>query len=259
MNSSLFWQLVYHEMKPKGEWRKLKRKKFPLPVKIAYIAIIYVAIGAWLTYMNFQKDFQLQYLWFFTLGLPYMVFFFGYGLVKKEWENDTQGWWLTLPYSRWHLITAKYLGASLQALMIILIIYVSGVIFSLYLFLVNRQLTFMDVVNFWDIGLIWMLLMLGISPFVMALGVFNGTVQYTTLRPLAIVFLVLFMGLGSVTYWGYGMSFSGSLFVGSFSDETLFNALHFSWPIVVTMVVSWLCAYLVLRLASYLLDNKLSL
>ncbi|GAA3409053.1 ABC transporter permease [Paenibacillus hodogayensis] len=253
-----FWALVRHEYRGKGSWRKQNRSPITRRWKAVYAAIM-LAAGLGVTlYLAVHHTLRFEQLWYVTYGLPYMFFFFGYGSYKREWENETYGWWLTMPYPRFWLIAAKWLGALLRILTIWTIVYVLAFAYVSLITIALESYTFADVGHFMVTGFNWLVLTIGFSPFITALGLFTGNTQYTTLRPLLPVLWVLCMGGMGTLYSASFNSEIGDLFA-QMNGEHPVTLLPFSWMAAAVIVASWLAAYGLIRLSAYLLDRRLLL
>lgn len=254
--SGTFWALVRHEFKLKGSWKKQNRSRLPKLWWVIYSSIIIAAAFGLATYFAIQQKLELANLWFATTGFPYMIAFWGIGTLKKEWENETQGWWLTLPYPRLWLVSAKWIGALLQILVCVIGVFIIGSLYVLGISFFLSQYTMSDAVSFFISGLSWNLLVIGFSPFIVAFGLLTASSQYTRLNPISPILWILFLGVGSLFYWGSGFfNTDGSIFQQFISA----SLIPFSWELPLFVLISWLAAYLIIRLTAYLLDKKLSL
>lgn len=258
-SSGTFWDLVYHEFKSKGNWKNQNRSPAAKWWWIIYI-IFLTLFGLSVTmYFAVNNTLRLEYLWFGTFGLPYIIFFVGFGSLKGEWENDTYGWWLTLPYSRLWLVAAKWIGGLMRVVVIWFGIIVVAVLYGTLIAALLDGYTMDDVARFMQSGIKWLLLMLGFSPLLMSFGILTACSQHTVLVPLSPILWIVFMG-------GFGMSYStvpAILPVSElFRDQEGENPLAIfpnMWEVVAAMVVGWIVAYLIIRLTAYLYEHKLRL
>ncbi|MEF3307115.1 ABC transporter permease [Paenibacillus sp. GYB003] len=255
--SATFWALVRHELKQKGSWRKAARTPFPKFWRIVYVAVVLAAALGITTYFAIVDTKQLDRLWFATFGLPYFIFFFGFGHFRREWENDTYGWWLTLPYPRLWLVGAKWAAGMARVLLVWAGVLVFAALYASIIALALETYTFADVGAFMATGLRWLAALLGFSPLIMALGLFTATAQYTAIRPITPILWVVFMGGGGTLF---SMS-TAWLNIAGMDDrtggETARSLLSQPWQIAVMMAFGALLAYLVVRLSAYLLERKL--
>lgn len=250
--SSTFWALVRHEFKIR-RCRKKAGRSVPGVWWLVYIALAVLAGIGITTYFAIHHTLRLEQLWYAAFGLPYVLFFIGFGNLKLEWENNTFGWWLTLPYSRVRLIGAKWLAGVLRMLVIWVGIYAFAALYASIIALTIEYYTFADVGAFLMTGLKLLLALMGFSPFIIALGLFTSTAHHTVIRPLTPILWGLFM-------WGGGLLMS-AMSAGSkmipVDDENVPAFFTQSWGIPVCIVLSWLAAYLIVRLSAYLLEHKL--
>lgn len=258
MDSAVFRNLVRHEFRNKGSWRKQSRIRVSRGWWLAYFLIILTAVVGTMTYFAINNELQINSIWYVTMGFPYMVFFWGFGTVKREWENDTYGWWLTMPYPRAKLITAKWLGVWLKLLLGIVFAFVllSAYVFVLSLALPAYSLT--DVGSFMIAGIDWLTLVAGFSPLIISLGMMMSIIQNTSLRPILPVLWVVFMSGLSLIFQLPDSVISESMLqqgTGEYQAEWF----PYSWELPIVMGVSWILTYAVLRFQGYLLEKKLEI
>lgn len=259
MNSSgTFWALVRHEFRMKGSWRKRNRSPIAKWWWVVYFSLIVIIGFSTATYYAVHKTLHLESLWFATLGLPYMLFFIGHSTLKREWENETHGWWLTLPYPRLWLIGAKWIAALLQMMVIVIGICVLGLLYATGIALALSHYTFADVGSFMLEGFNWLVLVFGFSPFILALGLLTTTTQYTLFRPVSPILWVVCMASGGVFYSRLGALFPHNNVFQELSGDHPVTFFPFSWEMPTAMAVSWLVAYLMIHLSAILLDKKIS-
>lgn len=244
-----FWALVRHEFKLKGSWRKRNRSPIAKWWWVAYVSLIVIAAVSATTYFAINNTLRLENLWFVTLGLPYVLFFLGFGSLKREWENDTFGWWLTMPYPRLWLVGSKWIGGLLRAVSIWMILFMFGTVYATVIALSLESYSFADVGIFMKAGFQWLFLMIGFSPLLTSLGILTASAQYTAIRPLTPILWVAFMGGGGLLYSG--------LPSGGANGDNFAAIMPFTWNIVAAMAVGFLVAYAVIRLCAYLLEHKL--
>jgi ABC-2 type transport system permease protein len=253
-SSGLFKELIRHEFRNKGSWKKQSGNRLPKPWRLVYFSLFLIAAVAISLYFAAHNQLQLTRLWYVTLGLPYMIIFMGVGILRREWENDTYGWWLTLPYPRMWLISAKWIASILQTITIILILFVVGSLYGLFISSTIQPYTFADAASFIIAGFNWFVMIIAFSPFIIALGLLTVSTKFSTLRPISPILWILLMGGGSVFYW------SGDRRIYEQFDHTHpVQWLPFSWHFPVAVLISWLAAYLLIRLNAYLLEKKLSI
>ncbi|WP_136608030.1 ABC transporter permease subunit [Paenibacillus dokdonensis] len=258
MDSAVFRNLVWHELKGKGSWKKQNRSRVSKSWWLAYCMIIFIALIVTATYFAVNNTLQVNSIWYVTMGFPYMVFFWGYGCVKREWENDTYGWWLTMPYPRTKLVMAKWLGIWLKLLAGIVIVFVVLSAYVLILSLVLPNYSLATVGSFMITGIDWLTLVAGFSPLIISLGILTSIIQYSTLRPISPVVWIVFMSGLSLIFQLPDVVIPENMI----QQETIhFEAEWFpySWETPLIMGASWILTYVVLRFTAYLLEKKLDL
>ncbi|GGE56871.1 hypothetical protein GCM10011391_39730 [Pullulanibacillus camelliae] len=260
MEASLFWKLVRHEMNLTGDRSKEKKRQFKRGWKIGYALVMLLLFFIGTTLLIKTTDFRLSNTWYFTFGLPYMVFFIGFGHAKREWSNDTLGWWLSLPYSRLALIGAKYVANLIQCLMILAAILVVGFIYVVYIAAITSSFNWPMIGQFMILGCNWMLLIALACPILIGLGQFLAISQYTNLRVITPILWFCFMGLGSMVYWsgGFFESKGNNIYI-QFSGDQSVTFFPFSTIFIGFIILGWVLIYFVIRLTAYLIDRKLSL
>ncbi|MGP0577940.1 ABC-2 transporter permease [Paenibacillus peoriae] len=255
MNSSgLFKDLIRHEFRNKGSWRKQGRNRLPRSWRLVYFSLFLIAAFAISLYFALHNQLELTRLWYVTLGLPYMIIFMGVGSLRREWENDTYGWWLTLPYPRIWLISAKWIAAILQTMVVILLLFVVGSLYALFISSTIQPYTFADAASFIVTGLNWFVMIIAFTPLVIALGLLTASTKYSTLRPLNPILWILLMGGGSVFYWSGDQGL-----YEQFDHAQTGQWFPFTWHFPIAVLMSWVTAYALIRLSAYLLEKKLSI
>ncbi|MWV45760.1 ABC transporter permease subunit [Paenibacillus sp. HJL G12] len=258
MDSAVFRNLVRHEFKGKGSWRKQSRSRISRSWWLAYCLIILIAAIGTMTYFAINEQLQINSIWFVTMGFPYMFFFWGYGSVKREWENDTYGWWLTMPYPRTKLITAKWLGIWLKLLIGIVIVFAVLSVYVLILSLVLPAYSLADVGSFMVAGVDWLTLVAGFSPLIIALGILISIVQNSSLRPISPVLWIVFMGGLSLIFQLPDVVISENM-IQQGTEQIRAEWFPYAWELPMVMGISWILTYAVLKFSGYLLENKLEL
>jgi ABC-type transport system involved in multi-copper enzyme maturation permease subunit len=132
----------------------------------------------------------------YLIGVAYAPLGLGMHSVMREWKSGTAAWWLSLPHSRWLLISAKLAGIVIRFLRILLALYV-----------VNKVLTF---IGLWllhapassylaslrtDVKVMVLILPLGLA--FSAFGLLVAFVNQTPLKPFSFLFWLAF-GFGLV-------------------------------------------------------------
>lgn len=258
---SAFFSLIKHEVK----WRRIRQRENQQESGRWWI--LYPILGflfgiGYLTYIAVQGDFfKPEFLWTFTLGFPFIAFGMGYSLVNREWEGGTSGWWLTLPYSRTQLISAKLWASLLQTWMIYLLAFVVCLLLGCYVMLLQGILSFSDLLGFMFLGFVWFLLMVGISPFTTAFGVLNAVLVKSRIKALLVLLWGLFWIAPNIFFWTLSADHrDGGMFSQMFSPDLAWDFLSpYFLSAIVVISVSWLLAYLMVRSAARVIDRKLLL
>lgn len=259
MSLRMFWELVHHEWKLKGSWRKLDRSHGYGNVRVIYLAILaLVAVGA-ATYFAIHGQLKLNQLWGVAVAFPYMLVVMGVLMLKREWENGTFGWWLTLPYSRMCLVGAKFFAAWLRTVAVSCCVYVLISLFAGIIALLVNGYSSEDVWMTMLTGLPLLAIVIGVSPFILSLSLLLATIHYTTLRPISPILWIVIIGGLSTFYNGFQ-----TFIPNDHLAHRLFSGQHGIWISNLWMetaglLISWIAAYLFIRIAAYLLERKLSI
>ncbi|MDO7906971.1 ABC transporter permease [Paenibacillus sp. JX-17] len=254
-----FKALVRRELRNKGSWRRAGREsqggtrmRWGVVYLISVLAVIFVG----LTYSASQDQLELRDLWKILAGFPFGLFFFAFSSVKREWSNETFGWWLTLPYSRHWLISSKWAARWIQSSIVTVAVLIIGTVYAAVISLFLGGFTLADVQDCLVSGIYWTVMIILVSPLILALGILAATIRYTLLRPLLPLLMILSMG-------GF------SLVLSSVSDSdhpVLLEWLGFGqggWTPsavgIVSIVAAWIATALINRLTAYLLEHKLTI
>ncbi|MCJ8011887.1 ABC-2 transporter permease [Paenibacillus sp. KQZ6P-2] len=258
MDSAIFRNLVRHEFKFKGSYKKSSRSQAAGKWWLAYSLLILLMLTGTATYYAMHNELQINSIWFVTMGFPYMVFFLSYGCMKREWENETYGWWLTMPYPRLELVSAKWLGSYLKVWVGIIAVFFATSAYVLILSMVLPFYTLESVGSFMITGINWLTLVAGLSPIIIALGLLASAVQSSVYRPISPIMWIVFMG-------GIAMIFQipdSAISVNMMQQGTghlKAEWFPYSWELPLFMLLSWILTYALLRLTAYLLEKKLDL
>lgn len=137
-------------------------------------------------------------IWCFLISIPYVNASY---LLNKEWQEGTTGWWLTLPYSKNLLLSAKCVASFWRVLKIYAIFFVTTQIMMLLYnsmlpnFLRDQQPQLLDLLQACAKDLSWLLI---ISPFSIMLGGLMIIMARSHWLPSATAFWAGF-GLGLLT------------------------------------------------------------
>ncbi|MFC7394949.1 hypothetical protein [Scopulibacillus cellulosilyticus] len=264
-SSNVFWTLFKYEYKAVFANRKLGRKnKMPQKVWLVYAALLYIAFLGFAVYATYHHwNFQLRNIWFFTLGLPWMLFGFGISSIKNEWENSTEGWWLTLPYSRIMLIGAKYIAALFKTLFILIVIYALAIVYAILygacISVWQGGYPLHEVTQFIMSGFWWYLFLIGLMPLMVSIGVLVGVIKYSTAKYISPLIYIFMFILGYGMYGGLGLFNQKHNLYTVFSGEISPGSSPFPVVFIYFMIAGWVLAYLMVRFSGYLLKNRLDL
>lgn len=256
MSSGTFMDLVQHEFMVRGSWRKLNRVRLSRSWCVAYFLIVGAAVVIVTTYLAARNDLELSSFWYMTLAFPYWIFFLGYGAIKREWSNDTYGWWLTLPIPRFRLIAAKWLGNCLKVWIAMIAIYVAFSAYALILTSVIDHYTYDMAVSFMITGINWLTVVAGLTPFIIAAGMLTISVMYSTAKPLTPLLWILFMGGFSTVYSNMNEYLLPEGRLDAAGPATFYP---YPWELPAIIIVSWAVAYALIRAVTYVMDKKLDL
>jgi ABC-2 type transport system permease protein len=248
-SQNVFISLIKHELKRRGNIKK-NRRKLSRGWRLTYAAFFLLLALVFTTYGALNGHIHLEGTWYFTWGLPFMIFGISINRVNREWQNETIGWWLSLPYSRGTLITTKFVASLLMSLMFCFAIYFLVTLFGLYMMLLNGNFIGNLTGIFLLPGLKWFLLLIALSPFAASFGTFMGTLSHTKARPAMVLLWILFWAMFPIV----GMS--GQNF-GFFNERNI--GFPFTELIFLPILFSWILAYILVRLSAYLLDRHLTL
>jgi ABC-2 type transport system permease protein len=245
-----FWSLVKHDMK----LRKRRTGQYSTWWCLFYGAAVVVAAIAVTTYIIRTRGYlDLNHVWFFTFWFPFMAFGMATGLTVHEWRNGTSGRWLALPMSRMRLVTSKFVAALLRTILSFAGIYCLIALLSVYAMLLQGTFTWQAADRFLATGLQWNALLLCACPFVTGFGVLYAVIKESRMRPVLPLVWMVFVGL----WW---LIFSrDNRFLQIVPKHGAVASLSLSPEVVYAIGISWILAYLLIRLASHVLDRQLTL
>ena len=248
-SNNVFMPLVKHELKWRGNVKK-NRRRMPRAWRLTYFAFFIILVLVFTTYASLNGHIHMDGTWYFTWGLPFVIFGISIGRVNREWQNETIGWWLTLPYSRRQLITTKFVASLLMSLMICAGIFILVTLFGLYVMLLNGG-SFRSLAGpFFLSGLKWFLLLISLSPFAASFGTFMGTLSHTKAKP---ALPLLWVGLWAM----FPLVSMNSSTINFFNERNI--GFPFTELILLPILISWILTYILVRLSAYLLDRHLTL
>lgn len=260
---NLFTSLVQHEFKWKRQQNRSRKNRHTTSVRwgFLYMALaILIGFGLF-TYAVIQGYIQPMYFWYFLFAIPFSALGLSHNVIYREWKDNTFSWWLTLPYSRMKLISAKFVACLLQMVIISAGVYLLIALLGLYAML-WQGMTFSSALTFLGWGMIWWLFSASALPFVVAFGMLSATIVYTQLKSLLPFLWVLFwLVWGGIIWISSIQEGEGNLF--AFIAETAETGTSVYFPIDVfwlaTIVVSWLLTYLFIWWKSRILERHLDL
>ncbi|MFD2371595.1 ABC transporter permease subunit [Brevibacillus sp. GCM10020057] len=253
MNSHTFWALVRHEFTCKGNRRKLSRSQSTIQWRAIYLTILALFGAGTAVYYAVHGQLPLQKLWLVAIGFPYILLALAVAMLKREWDNETHGWWLTLPYSRMALVGAKFVAAWLRVAAVCAGAFVLILLFAGMIALLLAPYTSADVLSTLLTGLNVILIVIGYGPLILSFGLMLATMSYTTLRPFTPLLWIGVMICLSMFYNGIHV-----LFPQSFPGQ-LHLLFPYSWAVWAGMGISWIAAYLLIRFSAWMLDRKLTI
>ncbi|MED4911276.1 ABC transporter permease [Brevibacillus centrosporus] len=259
MNWRTFRKLVHHEWKLKGSIRRMDRSHTHRYGRLLYFALLALAGIGVATYFAINGQLELHQLWGVAIGFPYMLVAMGVLMLRREWENGTFGWWLTLPYSRLSLIGAKFFAAWLRTVAVSCVVYVVISLFAGILTLLVGGYSAEDVWVTMLAGLPLLGIVIGFSPIILSLSLLLATFHYTTLRVFSPILWIGIIGGLSTFYNGFQTFLPSYHMAQRFFSAQPGPLIPHLGAVLIGMVISWVIAYLFIRIAAYLLERKLSI
>jgi len=254
IRSRTFWALVRHEYRMKGSWRKSGRSALSKWWGAVYLTLIAAALITATTYVAVNGWLQFEEMWYLALGAPYMMLFVGHGMIKREWENDSYGWWLALPYPRTWLVVAKWIAGWLRVATVIVAFAVLAILYAVLITVCLPHYKWADVVRFLEVSGDWLALLVGVCPILLSMGQLLAVSAFTAARPVSPLLWVLFLG-------GMGM-LQGQLGGWLGEDGQLVSAVDrivSGWQWIPAVAAGWLAAGCLAWLSAYLIGKKLDL
>ncbi|GAA5347066.1 ABC-2 type transport system permease protein [Planifilum fimeticola] len=244
---SNFWALVKHDFKR----RKRRNMQIPKGWWLAYAGGALAVLLTLTTYAALHGHTYLGPVWFTTFGLPFLSFGMATSLTASEWKNGTAGWWLTLPFSRLRLVTSKFVAALLRSVLIFAVVYCILALFGLYTMALVGPFDPHSAASYLLTGLKWNALLFSVCPFVTAFGILFCVLGESRAKPAIPLMWILFSGL-----WWLLFAHGG---VYLHVQTAGMPNLSVSPFLFIPIVVSWLLAYGLIRLAAYLLNRHLAM
>ena len=194
-----------------------------------------------------------NFIGIFPVILLYSSFPMALKLIKREWKENTVGWWLQLPYSRKILLGAKLTAGAIRYLRIVLVTFLISVMLLAEGMILQPNIWNQYSVVGTFVKLSKMYMLISFSPLLIVFGMLIVILKKTRFRPAAPLFWVMFGGLMSI--------FSTTFF------NTAFNAgsgvaLFFTFPglrtgstFVLGIIAALIIAYLIFLLSVLLLEK----
>lgn len=246
---SVFWALVINDL-------KLKRRSIlhaSVWTKFYFSVAIVIGFGGntWGILRGVNK------LDYYLLFAPFLIYFpFGYSMssISYEWQNETIGWWLTLPYSRTFLLSAKWVASFLRFVKTIVLIFAVVIVLELEAILLRPDLytvqhLFRDL-QFDTIGACYIILL---SPLAILVGVTIAIVRRSHWKPASPLFWVGFILLSNV----YSVKALG-LTPQSAPNGYPTQGIHLSMSgngLLTTLLISLVASALLFAFSTYILDR----
>ncbi|MCD9021418.1 ABC transporter permease [Cohnella silvisoli] len=165
-----------------------------------YVAIILILAGTALTIWGGNDKFNPTYILFSTYMFPFLVFGISVKTLKREWEKGTYGWWLTLPYSRFRLLAAKAVSALIQVIAGYSLFFITVLLLGIYSFIIHGE-GLSPIRELFATELQYAGILIGVSPFMLALGLLATVVRRSVMKPLTPMIWIAFGLFGNIFSW----------------------------------------------------------
>lgn len=241
-----FWSLVRHDILLRKERKSTISRAWRFGYAISGLLVLVILT----TFEGHRVNFDLNYVWYFTFGLPFMAFGLSISRIIQEWKNSTAGWWLSLPVSRQVLVSSKFVAALIHTVIILARIYCVIAILGLYTMFLNGTLTPHSAGLYLENGVIWTALLICTCPFVSAFGLLFGAITQSGIRQALPILWIVFGGGWWLVFSRNGLHVNHTRGVDIL---TLFPTL------VYPLLGSWILAYLLIRVASYVIDRHVTI
>lgn len=173
---------------------------------------------------------------FMTFGFPYITFVIAFGIIIREWKNDTAGWWLTLPYPRRSLILSKYAASICTAVVMHAIFWVITQLFVAYALLIKGKFDFYSLFTFMQTSAVWYGVLLMVIPFMTAFGTLTGVISHSRLKPLSPLMWIIYGFSGNSMFWFLKSPDLTRLRLGNL-DEMFTVYFHDFWLIALGIIL----------------------
>lgn len=245
---SVFWALVKHDLRRRRR-RNVARSKTWTVLYGVVIAALVVIIATYISLS--EQQVKLNDAWVFTYVLPFMSFGVTIGLMVHEWKDGTAGWWLSLPMSRLRLVTSKFIAALIRIILIIAAVYCAIGLLIVYTMVLEGQFNAHTVGQLLFTGLKWDALLLCVCPFIAALGVLIGVLTESRAKPIMPLIWIVFGCSG----WLLSSFHGGVIHIQQTHGLATFSLASILYYLI---AASWILAYLMIRLTSYVLERHMA-
>lgn len=252
-----FTTLVRHELKWSRYLHNTEGKNETSRWTLFYIALAIVCGLALFTFIVMKTDFKPQYMWYFTFWLPWMAFGFAIHMVTREWQHHTFGWWLALPSSRTRLVAAKFVAIFLQACIVVGAAFAGIILLSLYCLLLPGHQPF-DLSAFLLWGLLFFLLFTALFPFMSATGILFGILTKSRKKMLLPLLGITLWVVAGGFYWQLSVDNGGSSVYTALGKASSMVSLPLNPLLIGGIVCSWVATWLMIVVASRLLERDLN-
>ncbi|SDW27252.1 hypothetical protein SAMN05444487_102118 [Marininema mesophilum] len=228
--------LIKNELRSKTRHRE-RSGSTSMPKKwiTIYGALALVIVAGIATYLGIQGETKFKEIWYFNWGMLFWATARAGKSVQKEWDNETAGWWLSLPYSRGTLLTAKFFVNLIRWVKTSAVIYIALFIFILYVMALEGKGS--EIFDVLVKGGQWYVLFISLSPFAIGVGILNWVIRKSMFRPMFPLLWILSLIVINILAWLFlTASLTGGEMLG-------------------IIAVSWIVTLGVVRLATHILDQ----
>lgn len=245
-----FGALVRHDFKRRKRANMLLSRNW----RFAYALTVAIVVIGITTYGSRYDNIDFNYIWYFTIGLPFTVLGLSASRIAYEWKNGTEGWWLSLPISRFQLVASKFVATLVQAVLIFAVIYVAVAVLGVYTMLLQGNYQWSAAALFLNRGLCLSLLCFSVCPFSAAFGVLLGVIRQTRIRQILPLFWIVIGGI-----WWF-LSSHKAHYLHVTSAGLKHDVMVSPTPLFYLLIgVSWVVAYIFIHFTAYLLDRQLDI
>lgn len=247
----VFWSLVRQNMRGGKRSRPWSQK----PWRTVYLVTVLLVLVVIATYVGLfvKSPIDLSVAWFFTIGLPFAAFGNAVGQIIHEWKNGTVGWWLSLPFSRTQLVTAKFIAALLRTIRVFVFAFVLICILGWYTMILQGTFSVQTAAFLLTSGLKWYALLICACPFAGAFGLLFGVLTESRAKP---ILPLIWMAIG-VLWWLVSSHSATFLKINIVNGHLVYY--HLSLILLYPFVASLMIAYVILHIAAYLLERQLAI